>query len=140
MYPVKNMDQSQKSEVEKNWKKADNTLNKGILGWISRMFFGTQTIYNFNNMLNTAQKYSTGANNLAQTGLPGKATVVSIQDTGMLVNYNPVVRLSLKVQPMYGAGFETTGDTTVSKIAIPRVGDEINIKYNPANQSEFIIA
>jgi len=134
------MDQSQKSEVEKSWKKADNVLNKGILGWISRMFFGTRTVNNFNSMLNAAQKYSTGANNLAQTGLSGKATVISLQDTGMLVNYNPVVRLTLKVQPMYGSGFETTGDTTVSKIAIPRVGDEINIKYNPANQSEFIVA
>jgi hypothetical protein len=126
------------NDTEKALNKADSTLNKGIIGWITRLFFGKSQINQFNSMLNTARQYS-GAGSLAQTGLSAKATVLSIQDTGMLINYNPVVKLSLRVQPLYGAGFDSTGQSAVSKIAIPRVGDEINIKYNPANQSEFVV-
>ncbi len=36
-------------------------------------------------------------------------------------------------------GFETEIETAVSKIAVPRVGDKVNVKYNPANQQELII-
>jgi TATA-binding protein-associated factor Taf7 len=47
--------------------------------------------------------------------------------------------MQLKVQPQYGPPFETQVKTAVSKIAIPRVGDKINIKYNPANTTELIV-
>jgi len=76
---------------------------------------------------------------LMATGLGGTAEVLSIADTGAMINYNPVVKLKLKVQPQYGPEFETEIETAVSKIAVPRAGDKINIKYNPANTSELII-
>jgi hypothetical protein len=76
---------------------------------------------------------------LMQTGMPGTAEVITITDTGALINYNPVVVMQLKVQPQYGPPFETQVKTAVSKIAIPRVGDKINIKYNPANTTELIV-
>jgi hypothetical protein len=74
-----------------------------------------------------------------QTGMAGTAEVLTIADTGALVNFNPVVRMKLKVQPQFGMGFETEIETAVSKIAVPRVGDKVNVKYNPANQQELII-
>jgi hypothetical protein len=53
---------------------------------------------------------------------------------------NPVVVLKLKVMPMVGGmEFETTGQSMVSKIAIPRVGDKIKIKYNPADPSQIVV-
>jgi hypothetical protein len=77
---------------------------------------------------------------LAQSGLDATADVLSIADTGALVNMNPVVVLSLKVQPSIGSvAFETAGQSMVSKIAIPRVGDKIKIMYNPANPAQFVV-
>jgi hypothetical protein len=64
---------------------------------------------------------------------------MTIADTGALINYNPVVKMHLKVTPQYGIPFETDVETAVSKIAIPRVGDKINIKYNAANTSEILV-
>ena len=53
---------------------------------------------------------------------------------------NPVVVLNLKVQPAIGGPvFDTAGQTMVSKIAIPRVGDKIKIKYNPADPTQFVV-
>jgi hypothetical protein len=79
-------------------------------------------------------------NMLAMSGLEASAEVLGIEDTGALINMNPVVKLTLKVAPPMGMpGFETTGQTMVSKIAIPRKGDTIKIKYNPANPQEFVV-
>ncbi len=47
--------------------------------------------------------------------------------------------MKLKVQLQYEPEFETEIQTAVSKIAVPRVGDKLNIKYNPANTSEIVI-
>ena len=69
----------------------------------------------------------------------GTAEVLSIADTGALINYNPVVKMKLNITPQFGPAFQADVETAVSKIAIPRVGDKINIKYNPANTSQVLI-
>jgi len=74
-----------------------------------------------------------------QTGLSGTAEVLTIVYTDALVNLNPVVKMKLKVQLLFGYEFETEVQTAVSKIAVPRVGDKLNIKYNLANTTESII-
>jgi hypothetical protein len=77
---------------------------------------------------------------LAQAGMDASAEVVAIEDTGALINMNPVVKLTLKVKPSMGMpAFDTTGETAVSKIAIPRKGDSVKIKYNPADASQFVV-
>jgi len=91
-----------------------------------------------NASLNMAKNY-TDTSNLNQTGMGGTAEVLSIEDTGALINFNPVVRMKLRITPQFGPAFETTSETAVSKIAIPRVGDKINIKYNPANTSQVLV-
>ena len=57
-----------------------------------------------------------------------------------MVNFNPVVDLSLQVQPSFGGpAFPVQVRTPVSKIAVPRVGDTISVKYNPQNPAELVI-
>jgi len=126
------------NDIEKALQNADNNLNKGIMGWFTKLFFGKANHTKFNDALDQAKKYS-GPNALTQTGIPAKATVLKIEDTGAMINYDPVVRMQLKVQPDYGAGFETAAETVVSKIAVPRVGDIINIKYDATNNSNIVI-
>ena len=77
---------------------------------------------------------------LALNGLDATAEVLAITDTGTLIDMNPVLLLTLKVQPaMIAAEFKTTGKTMVSRMAVPRVGDKLKLKYNPANQTQFIV-
>jgi len=76
---------------------------------------------------------------LAQNGLDASAEVVMVQDTGATVNMNPVVMLQMKVTPVVGVPFDVTTQTMVSRIAVPRAGDKIKIKYNPANPQQVAV-
>jgi len=121
---------------------ADKALNKGVSGFMAKTFMGKDFMDKANAGLDMAKQYTDYDGKhaqLMQTGLPGTAEVLSIADTGAMVNFNPVVQMKLKVQPQFGPEFTADIQTAVSKIAVPRVGDKLNIKYNPANQMEMII-
>jgi hypothetical protein len=118
--------------------KADKTINSGLTGFFTKAFVGQDNLNKINHGLDVAKKYA-DYNNVAATGLAGTAEVLTIADTGMLVNYNPVVKMKLNVTPQFGPPFQVDTETAVSKIAIPRVGDKLNIKYNAANTSEIVI-
>jgi len=45
----------------------------------------------------------------------------------------------LKVTPVAGPGFDVAAQTAVSRIAVPRAGDKIKIKYNPANPQQIAV-
>ncbi|HVN14837.1 MAG TPA: hypothetical protein VMT73_03775 [Anaerolineales bacterium] len=121
---------------------AKKTLNKGITGGLTKAFMGKDFVDKMNNAMDQGQAaidmQKSGAW-LAQAGMDATAEVTSIQDTGKLINFNPVVKLGLKVQPMAGPAFETVVETMVSKIAVPRVGDTIKIKYNPMDPSQIAV-
>jgi hypothetical protein len=121
---------------------ADKVVNKGLMGFIVRIFMGKDFVNRTNQSLNMAKQYTDYSGKNAQImvgGLDGSAEVLSIADTGAMVNFNPVVKMKLKVQTQYGGAFVTEIESAVSKIAVPRTGDILKIKYNPANSSELVI-
>ena len=133
-------------KIEKDPQKAlDNakkTMNSGLTGGLTKAFMGKDFVDDMNNAMNKGQAaldMQKSGQWIAQAGMDATAEVLSIQDTGSLINMNPVVILKLKVQPTMGAEFMTTAQTPVSKIAIPRVGDKIKIKYNPANPAQIAV-
>jgi hypothetical protein len=136
-----------KKQMDKSPEEALNdgrkSLNSGISGGLTKAFLGKDFVDKMNDTMDKGQAaidMQKSGNMLAMTGLEASAEVVAIQDTGTLINMNPVVKLTLKVTPTMGMpAFDTTGETTVSKIAIPRKGDTIKIKYNPANPAEFVV-
>ncbi len=120
------------------------TLNSGITGGLTKAFLGQEFVDKMNGAMDQGQAAIDMQKNgsmLAMTGIEGSAEVVAIEDTGTLINMNPVVKLTLKVTPSVPglAAFETVGQSVVSKIAIPRKGDTIKIKYNVANPAEFVV-
>jgi hypothetical protein len=125
-------------DPKKAIEKADKTLNSGLTGMFTKAFVGQDNMNKINASLDMAKNY-TDTSNLSQTGMGATAEVLSIADTGALINFNPVVKMRLNVTPMYGPAFQVDAETAVSKIAIPRVGDKINIKYNPANTSQVLV-
>jgi hypothetical protein len=122
--------------------KASNALNKGLSGGLTKAFLGKDFVDKMNAGLDMANQAVDGqamAAELAKTGAEAEAEVISIQDTGATVNMNPVVALGLKVTPADGKEFQTAGQLTVSRIAVPRVGDKIKIRYNKDNPTQFVI-
>lgn len=122
---------------------AENVLNHGITGGLTKAFMGKGFVNSMNATINQGKQVMNEVEQeqmLAQTGADAIAEVVMIQDTGARVNMNPMVLLTLKVTPATGgATFGTTGQAVVQMIAIPRVGDKINIKYNPMNPMQFAV-
>jgi len=129
-------------DPQKALDQANKTLNNPLLKGVTKAFLGKDFVDQTDNALAQAQAGINMANasqQMAQMGLDATADVVAIEDTGALINFNPVVKLTLKVQPAYGPAFDVTGQTMVSKIAIPRVGDKIRIKYSPTDPSQFTV-
>jgi hypothetical protein len=133
-------------KVEKDPQKAlDNakkTMNSGITGGLTKAFMGKDFVNEMNGAMDQGQAALDGLQQqqwLAQNGLEATAEVVTVQDTGATVNMNPVVLLQMKVTPVAGAPFDVTTQTMVSRIAVPRAGDKIKIKYNPANPPQVAV-
>jgi hypothetical protein len=117
-------------------------LNKGLSGGMAKAFLGKDFVNNMNAAMDQAQGALDGAKLgewLLQNGADGTADVVSVQDTGATVNMNPVVLIVMKVTPAAGAPFDVTAQTTVSRIAVPRPGDKVKVKYNPDSPQQIII-
>jgi archaellin len=133
-------------KIEKDPQKAlDNakkTLNSGITGGLTKAFMGKDFVNDMNGAMNQGQAALDGLQQqqwLAQNGLEASADVIMVTDTGATVNMNPVVVIQMKVTPAAGAPFDVTTQTMVSRIAVPRAGDKIKIKYNPANPQQVAV-
>ncbi|HEX7557223.1 MAG TPA: hypothetical protein VF338_11405 [Leptolinea sp.] len=99
-------------DPKKALENADKTINTGLTGALTKAFMGKDFMNQVNQSIDMGKNAVDNmqmAQILAQSGMEANAEVLSIEDTGALVNFNPVVRLKLKVEPVYGAGFETSG-------------------------------
>ncbi|ELP69043.1 hypothetical protein ACKI1I_28265 [Streptomyces turgidiscabies] len=110
---------------------------KGFYGRATRAFLGEsdfakvqQSIGAYHSGLDVQQLLAAGAPTVP-------ATVVSIGDTGKLVNFDPVVDLVL--QPP-GAADRITLQTIVSKLRIPRTGDQVLLIADPARPGAYLYA
>lgn len=127
---------SKKNKQEDAIAKADRMMNKGLTGLMMKGFVPKQHREAINQSLDSAKQAQ-----LAATGslpLTATATVVTITDTGKLINFDPIVVLVLDVTETSGRQYQRTLETLVSKMQIPRVGDRIGLGQNPANPSELI--
>ena len=137
-----NFGRNQEEDPKKALENADNVLNKGLTGALAKGFMGKNFVDKMNNAIDMGQNAIAGVEQgqwAAQNGLDATAEVLSVQDSGQTINMNPVVVMMLKVTPMAGAEFEITSQSMVSRIAVPRVGDKIKIKYNPANPTQIAV-
>ena len=136
-----NFNKSQE-DPQKALENARNVVNKGLMGGLTKTFMGQGFVDKMNSAMDQGQAAIGNVNQtnwVAQNGLEASADVLSVADTGATINMNPVVELKLHVIPATGAAFEATARTLVSRIAVPRKVDRLNIKYNPANVSQIFV-
>lgn len=137
-----NIGKKGKKDPKEALEDASNVLNKGLMGGLTKAFMGKDFVDQANAGINMANQVLDGAamgEQLMKTGADAEAEVLGIQETGATANMNPIVVLTLKVKPAEGEEFQTAGQVMVSRLAIPRAGDKIKIKYNPENYTQFVV-
>jgi hypothetical protein len=72
-------------------------------------------------------------------GVEAGATILTVSDTGVTVNKNPYVKLRLRVEPIGMAMYETEVKAMVSRVALPRPGDGVRVKFDPNKPEEVIV-
>jgi hypothetical protein len=76
---------------------------------------------------------------LMKTGVSSKGIIEKVEDTYVTVNKNPKVRLYIKVTPDGGEKFDAVVEMIVSRVQIPRAGDNVRVWYDPKNRDDIIV-
>ena len=76
---------------------------------------------------------------ILSSGAQARALITRVDDTGMTINNNPRVKLTLQVQPEGDVPFEVTKKMTVSRLSIPAVGTSIWVRYDATDKSRVEI-
>jgi hypothetical protein len=74
------------------------------------------------------------ATRLAAQGSRCPGVVVSVEDTGITINDNPHVKITVRAEPPGEAPFTVVKTATVSRVRIPRAGDACVVLYDPADR------
>jgi hypothetical protein len=111
-------------------------MNGGLMGMMNKAFLGQANVDRLNSVMDMGKNAMVGQQQnmqLLMTGLDGTADVLAVEDTGNTVNMQPVARVTLMVQPQAGDAYQVTTETMVARLAPPRVGDKVRVKYSPDN-------
>lgn len=86
-------------------------------------------------------KNKQAADKIRATGVAAQAQILALADTGMKINDNPRVQLTLMVHPPGGTPYQAVTTLTISMLAIPRFqpGAWIPVKYDPANPTNVAV-
>lgn len=72
---------------------------------------------------------------LAEQGKRCSGVVLHVEDTGMTINDNPHVKITVRAEPPGEPPFTVVKKATVSRVKIPREGDRVVVFYDPANRT-----
>jgi hypothetical protein len=68
---------------------------------------------------------------LLQNGARAIGTVLSVKDTGLLINDNPRLKLTFRIEPLDGSPpFQAEKTKTTYRYAVPRAGDRYPVWYD----------
>ncbi|MCB9456426.1 MAG: hypothetical protein H6671_10615 [Anaerolineaceae bacterium] len=98
------------------------------------LFFVFRIMRNVSNM-------TRGNMQLLMTGESAQATVVSLNDAGMLVNNNPMVNLILNVEPSNRPAYQAAVRTMVPMIKLAQVqpGMKVAVRIDPTNPANVAL-
>lgn len=126
---------SQEERTEDAMQQAEKLVGgKGLTGKLAKGFMGAETMAKFGEGLDAARDAQAAAA-IAASGIPGVAgKVTALSDTGQLINFDPVVNLSVTLD----SGQVVEMQTLVSKLQIPRIGDSVTLIPNPAQPGTYV--
>ena len=130
---------SQEERTEESIQYAERLVSgKGIGGKMTRGIMGKEFTGSMAAGLQAGREgQAYAAAHAAAAATPGqfgvRATVTALADTGKLVDFDPVVALSVTL----AGGQSVVMESLVSKLQIPRVGDSINLIPNPVQPDSY---
>ena len=106
-------------------------LPLGIIIFTSLIMLGA-----FYPLISGSIKKSRLKKELKNKGVRTEAKILAVQDTGISINDNPYVQITVETTK----GVTATFKMTASRIAVPRPGDSMLVLYDPVNPSVAIPA
>jgi hypothetical protein len=78
---------------------------------------------------------------ILQNGIPAKAQILSVQQTGVMVNYQPQVAFQLEVYPPGDAPYQAQAKAVIPMVNIPQFqpGTEVPVKVHPTDPTQVVL-
>ncbi|MCC6864619.1 MAG: hypothetical protein IT280_00510 [Ignavibacteria bacterium] len=76
---------------------------------------------------------------LKKEGRKCEAEILKVEDMNITINKNPMVRLYLEVMPPGEPSFDAQVEMVVSRVNVPRTGDNVTVYYNPKDKTDIIV-
>ncbi len=128
---------NRKNRAERGMEIANKVASgKGFYGRMTKAFVGAEDFGRLQDAIGAA---NTGIDVQAMVaaGMPTvPAIVVSIEDTGQLVNFDPIVELVVQL----GDESRVPLRTIVSKLRVPRAGEEVRLLADPRLPGAYLYA
>lgn len=107
-------------------------ISIGMVAFFGGMFYLFYRVF-FKSMINTSR--------LQKTGLPGKAIIMEVRDTGVTINNSPQVKLILEVKNTFGQKYTTQTRVLVSRLNMNAYmpGMEVPVKIDPKNEMNVVL-
>ena len=79
---------------------------------------------------------------IVENGIPARAKILSVRQTGVMINNQPQVEFQLEVHPPSGMPYQAQAKAVVSLVQIPQVqpGAEVAVKIDPTDPSKVVFA
>ncbi|MDP4332011.1 hypothetical protein Q7F20_01385 [Curtobacterium sp. A7_M15] len=106
---------------------------RGLTGRIAKTMMGAENASRLQDAITAAQTSHTAADLAASGGTQVPATVMSVVDTGQMVNFDPIVVITATVPD----GSTVQVQTLVSKLQIPRAGDSVLLVARPTQPGAY---
>jgi len=89
-------------------------------------------------MARTGRAKAVKAQHLVATGARGVGTIAQVRDTGVTINDNPRVEITMRIEPEDGSpSFDAQKTVTVSRVSIPRAGDRFPVWYDRNDPTQW---
>ena len=88
-----------------------------------------------------AKNMTSGNKAIMEQGISARAKILSVQETGVLLNNMPQVLFQLEVYPSSGIPYQATTKAVISLVKIPQYqpGIEIPVKIHPTDPTKVEI-
>ncbi len=79
--------------------------------------------------------------NLAQTGIPATGRLLSVQQTGAMINFNPEVAAMVEVNHPQMGTYQVQTTAVVPQISIPQFqpGAQVQVRIDPTNPQNIAV-
>ena len=76
-----------------------------------------------------------------QNGIPAKAKIVGVQQTGVMLNHQPQIAFELEVQPPGMTPYRAQAKAVIPMVNIPQFqpGAQVPIKIHPADPTQVVL-